>query len=122
MLLILTRIQNDEWRWLSREVVADEIEQTPDRKRRERLQQLNKHAHKSYVLAEDDIMRAKRLVDLGFSGMDALHLVCVESGNADMFLTTDDKLHRCAKRVAAQLRVAVDNPLSWLMQQQEGGT
>ena len=45
---------------------------------------------------------------------DALHLACAESGQADIFLTTDDKLLRLSQRIANKLQVRVDNPLSWL--------
>ena len=119
VLLILTHIQNGDWKWLSSQVVVDEIEQTPDKKRRERLQQLIIHTHNLYEVTEKDIKRAKELVTHGFSGMDALHLVSAESSGADIFLTTDDKLLRCAIRLAEQLQIDVDNPLSWLVQQQE---
>jgi predicted nucleic acid-binding protein len=51
---------------------------------------------------------------LGFKQWDALHLACAESGQVDIFLTTDDKLLRLAHRVAAQLKVRVENPLTWL--------
>jgi predicted nucleic acid-binding protein len=51
---------------------------------------------------------------LGFRPLDALHLACAESGGADVLLTTDDRLRRLASRVSAQLRVRVENPLTWL--------
>jgi predicted nucleic acid-binding protein len=51
---------------------------------------------------------------LGFSGIDALHLACAESAAADVILTTDDRLLRLSTRHAALLRVTVANPLGWL--------
>jgi len=50
----------------------------------------------------------------GFSAFDALHLACAESGEVDVFLTTDDRLLRKAGTYAKQLRVRVENPLTWL--------
>ncbi|MEK6284516.1 MAG: hypothetical protein AABO57_02105 [Acidobacteriota bacterium] len=50
---------------------------------------------------------------LGFTGFDALHLACAESGDADVFLTTDDKLMKRAARVSTKLDVRVANPLQW---------
>ena len=44
----------------------------------------------------------------------ALHLACAESGGADVFLTTDDKLLHKAAACAERLRVRVENPLVWL--------
>lgn len=66
-----------------------------------------------------DIARAKSLAKRGFSSMDALHLACAESCGANVFLTTDDKLFRSASRLAEQLNVVVENPLHWLVRQQE---
>ena len=119
VLLILTRIQNEDWVWYSSDVVIDEIEQTPDTKQRERVMQLSAHANKVYHLKEADVVRAGALVDHGFSSMDALHLACAQSCGADVFLTTDDKLFRRAGRLAEQLQIVVENPLHWLVQQQE---
>jgi predicted nucleic acid-binding protein len=58
--------------------------------------------------------RGEELEKLAFQTYDALHLACAESGRADVFLTTDDRLLRVAKRVAASLKVRVANPLDWL--------
>lgn len=119
VLLILNRVQSEDWVWYSSDVVNDEIEQTPDTKRRERIMQLNAHAKEIYHLTETDIARARALANRGFSSMDALHLACAESCGVDVFLTTDDKLFRHANRLAEQLHVVVKNPLHWLVLQQE---
>ena len=119
MLPIVTRVQNEDWIWYSGDVVIDEIGQTPDTKRRERVMQLNAHANEVYQLSEVYFARAKAVANLGFSSMDALHLACAENCGADVFLTTDDKLFHRAGRLAEQLLVVVENPLHWLVRQQE---
>lgn len=119
ILLILADIQAGNWEWASSEVVIDEIEQTPDPKRRERVRQLMAHANHSYILTDDDMVRATILTNLGFGGMDALHLACAESSQSAIFLTTDDKLLQRATRLQKQLNIGVDNPLNWLVTQQE---
>ena len=44
--------------------------------------------------------------------MDSLHLACAEAGNADVFLTTDDRLLKaCAK---ASLSVRTMNPVAYV--------
>lgn len=118
-MLILTRMQAGDWEWVSSEVVVDEIEQTPDPKRQERVHQLASYAHQFHVLTHADVARANALKNLGFNSMDALHLACAENSHSDIFLTTDDKLKRRAIRFQKQLRVSVDNPLNWLTAQQE---
>lgn len=119
VLLILNRIQFGEWQWISSEVVEDEIEQTPNLKRRERTHQLLAHAQITHMLTEADVERARTLQKNGFNGIDALHLACAESSKADIFLTTDDKLIKRAAQIAQQLQIEVNNPLHWLVQQQE---
>ncbi len=53
---------------------------------------------------------------LSFVGFDAVHLACAESGNADVFLSTDDRLLKRAKRLSKKIRVKVMNPLDWLQE------
>ena len=65
-------------------------------------------------LTQAEISRAKTLQTFGFKQWDALHLACAESGQADIFLTTDDKLLKLAQRVIGQLTIRVENPLTWL--------
>lgn len=81
--------------------------------------QLNAHANEVFQLSDVDVARAKALANLGFSSMDALHLACAENCGADVFMTTDDKLFHRAGRLAEQLLVVVENPLQWLVRQQE---
>lgn len=119
VLMIMARLKNDQWQWLSSEVVEDEIRQAPDPKRRERLQKLTLYAQESFILTEDEVKRAVELRKLGFGDMGALHLACAESGGVDVFLTTDDKLINRATRLVKQLRVPVDNPLNWLVTRKE---
>jgi uncharacterized protein with PIN domain len=60
---------------------------------------------------DEDLSQQQRL---GFVGFDAVHLACAESGKADIFLTTDDRLLKLAKRVPKNLNVRVENPLDWM--------
>lgn len=119
VLLILSRVQSKDWVWYSSDLVLDEIEQTPDINRRERVIQLNTHANHVYHLHDEDVFRAKDLTGYGFSSMDALHLACAESCDVDVFLTTDDSLLRQASQLGEQLQINVENPLAWLIRQQE---
>ncbi|MBG1258672.1 hypothetical protein [Nostoc commune] len=51
---------------------------------------------------------------MGFKDYDALHIACAEAGNADVLLTTDDRMLRLAARYKDLLQVRVENPLQWL--------
>lgn len=48
------------------------------------------------------------------SKIGILHLACAESGDAQLFLTTDDRLLRRAHRFTDQIKLQVENPLIWL--------
>ncbi|MEH1827566.1 MAG: PIN domain-containing protein [Nostoc sp.] len=49
-------------------------------------------------LTEQVKSRARELNELGFKNYDALHIACAEVGNADILLTTDDRMLRLAAR------------------------
>jgi predicted nucleic acid-binding protein len=114
VILILKRFEVGEWQWVSSEVVDFEIEQTPDAERRLRVKLLTTLVHESVLVEQAEAERAEQLEKLGFDAYDALHIACAESGRADIFLTTDDPLLRRAHRLAQQLHVRVENPLTWL--------
>ena len=114
VLLILTRLEAGEWRWIGSEVLEFEIEQTLDPERRFRVKLMTTYVPDTVLVEQTEIARAQRLEALGFHPFDAMHLACAESGGADVFLTTDDQLLRLAFRLSRQLRVRVENPLTWL--------
>ena len=114
VLLILTHIQTGEWQWISSEAMDFEIEQAPDSERKERIKLLLTQAERTILVEQAEETRARQLETLGVHTFDALHLACAESGKVDVFLTTDDRLLRLAVRQAKQLRVKVQNPLTWL--------
>jgi len=114
VLLIMTRLQTGEWLWLGSEAIDYEVGQTPDPERRRRVEVLATAIHQFIALTPAVVSRAKELQALGFKQWDALHLACAEDGRANIFLTTDDKLRQLAQRIADQLQVRVNNPLTWL--------
>ena len=114
IVLIMAKFQTDEWQWLGSDAVSHEVNQTPNPERRNRIQVLASAVHQIVPLTQAEISRAKTLQTFGFKQWDALHLACAESGLADIFLTTDDKLLQLAQRVMDQLKIRVENPLAWL--------
>jgi hypothetical protein len=114
ILMIFTRCETDDWEWISSEVVDLEIDQTPDPERRRRVQSLASHAHRSVAVGQSETERAQQFEAWGFPSFDALHIACAESGGADIFLTTDDRLLHRSATYTKQLRVRVENPLTWL--------
>lgn len=114
MLFILSRIENGEWEWVGSEVLMDEIEQTLDTQRLSRVKLLSDFVQDVIEVNEKEVKRAKELQKEGFQVFDALHIACAESGKADVFLSTDDRLLKQAKRVSKRLKVRVENPLAWV--------
>lgn len=116
VLLILARCQTGDWTWISSDVVDLEIERTPNPERRRRVQLLVSHAPRSVRVAASEANRAIQLEAWGITAFDALHLACAELCQADVFLTTDDRLARICEAHATQIRIRVENPLTWLQE------
>jgi predicted nucleic acid-binding protein len=117
VVLIFAHIQDGDWQWTSSEVVDYEIQQTPDPVKRARISRLAAMAQHSVLVEDKMVERAVELQALGFKAFDALHLACAESGGADVFLATDDRLLRQASRIADRLLIRVENPLIWLREE-----
>lgn len=114
VILLLSRLERQEWIWLGSQALEIEIDQTPDAERQSRLRRVAEFVSLTIEIGERELERANELQKLGFGGFDAVHLACSESGKADVFLTTDDRLLKLAKRLAKKLHVKVENPLDWM--------
>ncbi len=114
VVLIFAHIQDGDWQWITSEVVDYEIQQTPDPVKRARISRLAAMAQHSVLVEDKMVERAVELQALGFKAFHALHLACAESGGADVFLATDDRLLHQASRVTDRLLIHVENPLIWL--------
>ena len=114
VLAVLSRIEKSEWDWIGSAVLKDEIEQTPDTQKLSRVNLLLSFTQESVEINEKEIERAKELRKKGFQIFDALHIACAESAKVDVFLSTDDRLLKLAKRLAKDLQIRVENPLVWV--------
>lgn len=114
VLAILARIENDEWEWVGSDVLIDEIEQTPDTQKLSRAKLLSGFIKENIEIGQKEEQRAKELLNEGFQLFDALHIACAENAKVDVFLSTDDRLLKLAKRNSKQLHIRVENPLLWI--------
>jgi len=119
VLLVLGHVHRGDWRWIGSEVLSFELARNPDAERRRRVEVLVASATKTVVLDERVERRGTELEDLGFGAFDALHLAAAEAAQVDIFLTTDDGLLRRAWRHRDEIRVRVENPLTWLKERSE---
>ena len=113
---IIEHFDAGHWQWISSEVSTFEAHQNPDLIQRFRVRFLLNSAHQVVSVGAVETSRGKHFESLGFKPFDALHLACAESGNANLFLTTDDRMLRKAKSVSSELRIRVENPLTWLQE------
>ena len=90
-----------------------EISRNPDADGRHDVAGLLAFSNEVVVPRSRSAERAAFFQKLGFSAFDALHLATAEQGQADVFLTTDDGLLRRAARYSNELRIRVQNPVSW---------
>ena len=105
------------WQWLASSVNADEIDRITEPVKHTQVKTLLSLAHQMVWVGETEIARGEQLEAFGFERLDALHLACAESGNADIFLTTDDSLLKTAKRVESELHIRVEYPDTWLQEE-----
>ena len=116
---IVSQIHSGHWRWISSDVLVDEVEQNSNLEQRLQIKDLITGVHQTVSIGTSEISRGKQLEILGFKEEDAWHLACAESGSADIFLTTDDGLLRRAKRYNSQIYVRVENPYAWFQEMAE---
>ena len=105
--------------FLSSEVIDIEISKIPDDDRKQKVIFLSTISQSVIIVDIDIEKRAMELEKLNFSSFDSLHIACAERGNADILLTTDDNLLRKALQNKSILKVRVENPVKWLMEEIE---
>ncbi len=116
VLLILERCQSGSLNLLGSEAIDFELSRLVDVDKRQKVLSLASLATSKIVISEAIEIRARQLQSSGFQPLDSLHLACAEAGNADIFLTTDDRLLRGVLRNSNIVQVASANPVLWLME------
>jgi predicted nucleic acid-binding protein len=111
---IKTIISLIEQRWLlvSSQILEFEISKNGDVSREKELNLINALADTVIKIDANIAKRANEFERRGLQAFDALHLACAE-GNADIFLTVDDKFLNKA-RTFQDINVKISNPLLWL--------
>lgn len=99
---------------INSETILYEINKIPDPERRIKVQLTLSDAHDYIQISEPILKRAKQIQQFGVRSYDALHIACAEAAEADVFLTTDDKLLNRMRQFIDKIKVKVDNPLNWI--------
>ena len=102
---------------VSSDIIDDELSQMPNEERRGKVELLIDSVSKRVSLSTAIERRAIELRKWNISPLDALHLASAEAARADYLLTTDDYLLRRARRHEEELKVKIENPAKWLIQE-----
>ena len=119
ILSIVSRCEQGEWVLVSSGVIEYELSNSTDEDRLGQVMNLYAAASERFTLTEQTEKRAAYFQSNGIKTLDSLHLAAAEISGADVFLTTDDRLLRAAKRLNAHVKT--ENPLSWLMEVMNDG-
>ena len=109
---IIDLIEKETWELISSDILAYEIANTFDEKRRRNLSGINNMAIKIVNLTNAIKDRANYFESFGLQAFDAMHLACAEN-NSDILLTVDDRFIKKANQINS-LKVIIKNPLQWL--------
>ncbi len=112
---ILAKFQSGEWQLLGSEAFDDELGNTPQGLRKRQMVNWAALASRK-VSITTQLDRSMEIAEMGFKTYDALHIACAEVGNANVLLTTDDRMLRLAERRADLLQIEIRNPLQWLVE------
>lgn len=114
ILSIVSHCEKGEWELLASGVIEYELSRLADAEKLERVRGLYTVARTRLVMTDAAENRAAFFHRQGIKAFDSMHLALAETGGADVFLTTDDRLLRAAARLGPGVKVA--NPVSWLME------
>lgn len=117
ILLILNRFETKKWIWIGSSVIDHEIKKISNAERKRRVRELANQPNQYILITDKIVERGEQIKQLGFKSYDALHIACAEHAQADVFLSTDDKLIRAASRNSENLYVHIANPLKWLQEE-----
>ena len=115
VLSIMERIRAKKWRLVTSEAIAVELEKMRNLEKLENILKLLEFATITINIDEEVEFRSQQLENLGFSLYDSFHIVCAEVAQVDILLSTDDRLLKNTLRHKSVLKIAVDNPVTWLM-------
>ncbi len=111
----VSRVFDSDFTWIASSVLLAETEAINDDRKRGSLLTLLEEADEFVAFSENILLRAKQLIDRGFGVKDSFHLASAEHANADVFLTTDDRLLRRANKLGRAIGVQVENPVDWVL-------
>ena len=111
---VLAAIEDGVLEWVGSEYLDFEISQDPDRERVRRVTGLLRLVGRRVEMSDAVVERARALEGLGLRGLEALHIASAEAGQAELLVTTDDRMIRRAARAGSKVRVRLVGPVEAL--------
>lgn len=115
IITILEKCEQREWTLLNSDAIRFEIAKNTNPLKQEQLETIIEISEINLTTTPNIQSFAKNLLDLGFSTYDALHISFAQHYQADIFLTTDDRLLKKAKKHTDLITISIENPVIWLM-------
>ena len=116
VMTIINQCQSGNWKMINSSALIAELNQTPDIERLQNVKKLLAIAKIKVITGLWIQERAAELQIMGFSSYDATHIASAERSQADIFLTTDDRLIKKAIKNSQSITVNINNPMQWLAQ------
>ncbi len=113
VLAILERVRATELQLQSSEAIEAELKRLSNPEKLDSIFQLLKLATTIVVINQQIDVRSQTLENLGFRLYDSFHIACAEASQADVVLTTDDRLLKRVMRYKDRIQVQVSNPVTW---------
>ena len=104
---ILRLIENGAVESINSDILEFENSRIADPERKLRISTFLSAASRFIKISSRIIERAEALENLGFSGMDSLHMASAESSRAVYFITCDDGIVKKARRHKSELNIDV---------------
>lgn len=115
VLSILTLVQQGELEWVASPVLIAELNNIVEDERREQAVTMLKLTAETGAMPER--ATTETLVAGGFKPLDAMHVAAAIRSRCQVFLTTDDRLLRKARRMPTPLPIHICSPLAFLGEQ-----
>jgi len=90
-----------------------ENNKNPFQERKEQIGKWKRYATTDIEENTSITEHAKVIQSQGLKNMDALHIACAISGNADYFLTTDDKVLKKSEKIQG---IIITDPIDFIKQ------
>ncbi|MHB8336551.1 MAG: PIN domain-containing protein [Ignavibacteriaceae bacterium] len=111
---LLQKIEKGDYSLLVSDALYFENNKNPNEQKKRYVFSYFKLAKENIKIEVVDISRAKELVKLGFTEMDALHIAVSEKSKADYFITCDDRIVRLYKKHILLIRIKIMNILEFI--------